>query len=49
MDIFVLKPFIVGKLGLFSRMQNDALMYREGLKGFIIYVYKYVILQVLAS
>ena len=35
MEIFVLKPFVVGKLGLFSVMQNDALMHREGLKGVI--------------
>ena len=33
MKIFVLKSFFVGKLGLFSGMQNDALMHREGLKG----------------
>ena len=33
MEIFVLKPFVVGKLSLFSGMENDALMHREGLKG----------------
>ena len=33
MEIFVLKPFVVGKLGLFSWTQNDALTHREGLKG----------------
>ena len=33
MEIFVLKPFVVGKLRLSSVMQNDALMHREGLKG----------------
>ena len=33
MEIFVLKPLVVGKLNLFSGMENDALMHREGLKG----------------
>ena len=33
MEIFGLKPLVVGKLSLFSGMQNDALMQREGLKG----------------
>ena len=33
MEIFVLKPLVVGELGLFSGMRNDALMHREGLKG----------------
>ena len=33
MEIFDLKPFVVGKLSLFSEMSNDALMHREGLKG----------------
>ena len=33
MEIFVLKPFIVEKLSLFSGMSNDALMHREALKG----------------
>ena len=33
MEIFILKPLVVGKLILFSEMQNDALMHREGLKG----------------
>ena len=33
MEIFVLNPLVVGKLGLFSRMLNDALMHREGLEG----------------
>ena len=33
MEIFVQKPFVLGKLGMFSWMQNDALMHREGLKG----------------
>ena len=32
MEIFVLKPFVVGKSSLFSG-ENDALMHREGLKG----------------
>ena len=35
MEIFVLKPLVVGKLGLFSGIQNDALMHRESLKGSI--------------
>ena len=30
MEIFVLKPFVVGKLSLFSGMKNDTLMHREG-------------------
>ena len=30
----ILKALVVGKLGVFSRMQNDALMHREGLKGY---------------
>ena len=33
MEMFVLKPLVVGKLGLFSGMKNDALMHRQGLKG----------------
>ena len=33
MEIFIQKPFVVGKLGLFSGMWNDALMHRKGLKG----------------
>ena len=33
MKIFVLKPFVLGKLSLLSGMYNDALMHREGLKG----------------
>ena len=33
MEIFVLKPLVVGKLGLFSEIYDDALMHREGLKG----------------
>ena len=34
MIIFVLRPLVVGQLSLFSGMENDALMHREGLKGF---------------
>ena len=34
MEIFVLKPLVVGKLRLFSGMWNYALMHCEGLKGF---------------
>ena len=33
MEIFIYKPLVVGKLSRFSRMLDDALMYREGLKG----------------
>ena len=33
MEIFILKPLVVGRLSLFSDMWNDALMQREGLKG----------------
>ena len=33
MEISILKPLVVGELGLFSGMENDALMHREGLKG----------------
>ena len=33
METFVLKPYVVGKLNLFSGMQNDALVHRAGLKG----------------
>ena len=33
MEISILKPLVVGELGLFSGMWNDALMHREGLKG----------------
>ena len=33
MEIFILKPLVVGKLYLFSGMQNDALIHREDLKG----------------
>ena len=32
-EIFIKKPLVVGKLSLFSGMQNDAIMHREGLKG----------------
>ena len=39
MEIFVLKPFVLGKFSIFSWMWNDALMHREGLKG---YIYKTV-------
>ena len=34
MEILVLKPFVVGKVNVFSGMSNDALMHREGLKGY---------------
>ena len=34
MEIFILKPLVVGKLSVFSGMKYDALMHREGLKGF---------------
>ena len=37
MEIFVLKPFIVGKLILFLGMYNDALMHREDLKDVVIF------------
>ena len=33
MEILVQKPLVVGKLGMFSGMWNDALMHRGGLKG----------------
>ena len=33
MEIFILKPLVVGKLFLFPGIQNDALMHCEGLKG----------------
>ena len=33
MEIFFLKPLVLGKLSVFSEMKNDALMHREGLKG----------------
>ena len=33
MGILALKALVVGKLGMFSGMKNDALMHREGLKG----------------
>ena len=33
MEIVIQKPLVVGKLSLFLGMQNDVLMYREGLKG----------------
>ena len=33
MEIFILRPPVVGKLSLFSGMYNDALMHREDLKG----------------
>ena len=33
MEITLLKPLVEGKFGLFSVMQNDALMHREGLKS----------------
>ena len=34
MTIFIQNPLVVYKLSLFSGMLNDALMHREGLKGF---------------
>ena len=33
MEIVFLKPLVVGKLSLFSGLENDALMHRESLKG----------------
>ena len=33
MEIFVLKPLVIGKLRVFSEMLYDALMHREGLEG----------------
>ena len=33
MEIIIIKPLVVGELSLFTGMQNDALMHREGLKG----------------
>ena len=33
MEISVEKPLVVGKLGMFTGMENDALMHREGSKG----------------
>ena len=33
MEICFLKPLAVGKLSVFSGMQNDAFVHREGLKG----------------
>ena len=33
MEIFVLKSLVVGKLSIFSGVQNDALMHRRGFKG----------------
>ena len=33
MEISILKPLVVGKLGVFSVIKNDALMHREGLNG----------------
>ena len=33
MGIFIQKPLVVGKLGVFSGMYTDALMHREDLKG----------------
>ena len=33
MEIFILKPLVIGKIGLFSGISNDALMHREDLKG----------------
>ena len=35
MVIFLLKPLVVGKTIVFSGMWNDALMHRDGLKGWI--------------
>ena len=31
-DIFIQKPLVVGELGLFTGMSNNALIHREGLK-----------------
>ena len=33
MEIFILKPPVVGELGLSSGMWNDDLMHREDVKG----------------
>ena len=38
MEIFILEPLVVEKLGLFSGMSKDALMHREGLISFPIAV-----------
>ena len=37
MEIFILKPLVIGKLSLFSGMWNDAFVHREGLKGWNVY------------
>ena len=34
MEIFILKPLVAEKLSVFSGMWDDALMHREGLKGY---------------
>ena len=39
MGILIKKPLVVGRLSLFSVLQNDALMHREDLKGFNIYIF----------
>ena len=31
--IFILKPLVVGELNMFSGIQNDASMHREGLRA----------------
>ena len=41
MEIFIQKPLVVGKLSLFLGMWNDALMHREGLKGYLIMLIYY--------
>ena len=33
MEILILKPLDIGKIGQFSGMENDALMHHEGLNG----------------
>ena len=36
MEIFILKPLVIGKLSLFSGIQNDASIHREGLNGYVL-------------
>ena len=35
MEIFILKPLVEEKFGLFSGIEDDALTHREGLKGWV--------------
>ena len=45
MEMIIIKPLVVGKLSLFTRMENDALMHREDLTLQALTMYHFSSLQ----